>query len=152
MKRGRPFWIAEIERRKGCAMTSLIWPKIADEGTAIKTTRLGFLASIFCGILHMAQGGSPYLLINAMVFGIIGWGILRKSKGAAIFGLVFYLYTSIYDWVARPRESALDILVDVFFRLLFVLAFTASIRGAFAYHELVEKRIQSADMEIDIER
>lgn len=127
-------------------MTSLIWPKIADIETAIKMTRLGFLASIFCGILplfasipHMAQGGSLYSLITAMVFGIIAWGIHRKSKGAAIFGLIFYIHTSIYDWVAHPREIALDILAYLFFRLLFILVFTASIRGAFVYHKLVEK-------------
>lgn len=37
--------------------------------------------------------------VIALTYFFVGWGIYNKSRGLAIFGLAFYLYDKIGDWI-----------------------------------------------------
>jgi len=66
--------------------------------------------------------------VDAAIFAGIAYGIRRKSRVAALAGLVLYLSNVVYAFViAGPRSPLIPAVVT--------LAFVHGVRGTFAYHE-----------------
>jgi hypothetical protein len=74
--------------------------------------------------------------LDAFLFLIIGIGIRKMSKIAAIGGLVLYLTEIAWKWenVGRTQFGA----IQLFWSGIFVVAFVQSVRGALAYHALLK--------------
>lgn len=119
------------------------WPKITDPEIAHYAASQGVWAcGIICGftILNTAlfmidYPGQPVdlmALVDVALFGLIGIGIHKKYKIAAIAGLILYLSVFILKITFIPIQA----LISGFFAIFFILAFINSIRGIHKWHEL----------------
>lgn len=117
-----------------------IWPAIVDTTTAKKASKQGLWACAWCAgativFVVLAQLGAQLFnfdmsaLWDAFLFIVIGWGIYKMNRIAAVAGLALYILERLYMWSEHgPKNPA----VAIFITLLFI----NSIRGIFAYHKL----------------
>ncbi|HAK87589.1 MAG TPA: hypothetical protein DHV16_09260 [Nitrospiraceae bacterium] len=122
-----------------------IWPSIVDTTTAQKASKQGLWASAWCAgativFVVLAQFGSQMFnfdssaLLDAFLFIIIGWGIYKMNRIAAVAGLALYIIERLYMWSASgPKNPAIAIFIT--------LMFINSIRGIFAYHKIKKAQI-----------
>ncbi len=124
-----------------------LWPDVSDLAGAEEGIRLGYFGAFLGAIVTIALGvfgmlieadaGSRHnplivgvaSLIDAAVLALLGLGVLRKWRSAAVVGLAVFS-TSLVMTVAR---GAFPGVVGVF--ILF--AFVGAVRGTFAYHTLM---------------
>jgi len=127
------------------------WPKITDVESAKAASRAGVagagivvvvtLAFVVWGLLR----GSPVAnigiaaLIDAGLFLLIGFGIYRMSRVAAVAGLILYL-VELWFTLKTGGTSA-----NVVLPIIIILAFLGGIRGTFGYHK--HKRQDGLDAE-----
>jgi len=116
------------------------WPKVSDRKNAqfaiteafCVAAALALVTALLAAVELMnstSEGTEADAFASALVFGGISFGIYRKSRIAAISGLVLYLASLAYAIVkvgSTPRVIA----------LLVALAFLHGVRGTFAYHKL----------------
>jgi hypothetical protein len=115
-----------------------IWPTITDTISAKKASKQGFVACAFCAgatllfvILSMFDI-NPYdfdiwSLSDVVLFIVIGWGIYKMNRFAAMAGLVLYIVERVFAWFEHsPKGYVMTI--------IFTVMFISSIRGVFAYH------------------
>ena len=72
-------------------------------------------------------------LLDAAIFAAIAFGIKRRSRFAAVAGLILYILERLY---MMQRTGAGGLVMGVIFTLLFINA----VRGAFAYHRMNQAR------------
>lgn len=120
--------------------TNWIWPSITDTASARKAAKQGFWASLYCGgatllIVILNIFGvqlfdfTPWALVDAVLFGIICWGLHKMSRTAAVLGLLLYMFERIDMW---SRYGGVGIAMAIIITLMFI----NSIRGTFAFHNL----------------
>src|SRR5690242_3280164 len=96
---------------------SLLWPKIHDYTTAKSAVSGGALAAFFIAsgsgtlaaftilVDHPIIGIDERAFGDAAVFALVGWGLRRSSRIAAVFGLLLWLFESAQRYVARPGST-----------------------------------------------
>jgi hypothetical protein len=116
------------------------WPKVSDRKNAqFAITEAFFAAAVVAALTAIftavealkdtAEGLGPEGFVSAIVFAGVGFGIYRRSRIAAVSGLVLYLVGRAYAWVkVGPNFGAIPLLVT--------LALLNGVRGTFAYHKL----------------
>lgn len=116
-----------------------IWPSITDTVSAKEASKQGIWACIWCAgatLLFVTLsflglsvlGIDAWALIDALLFIIIGYGIYKMNRIAAIAGLSLYILERIMMWF----EQGLEVVPVV--AILIILLFINSLRGIFAYH------------------
>jgi hypothetical protein len=91
---------------------------------------------------------NAWSLIDAVIFGVIAWGIYRLSRVAAVAALIYYTIGQV-SMIAASVESGRKYSVGPV-AILMVLAFVNSIRGTFAYHRQRKAINNSADVETHV--
>jgi len=114
-----------------------LWPDVSHVSGAEDGIKLGYWgAYLVAGLTTIIAvlgilGASLGSLADAVVFAVIGLGIQRKWRTAAIIGLILFTINLI---VTLTRGSGMSILAIFIF-----LGFVAAVRGTFAYHRLVRQ-------------
>jgi len=119
------------------------WPSIVDATSAIRASRQGIWASCFCagatiffvllGVFGVRGGFDILSLVDASMFIVIGWGIYKMNRFAAVSGLALYILERIIMWSQYgPKNPAMAIILT--------LMFINSARGIFGYHKLTKTR------------
>jgi hypothetical protein len=132
--------------------TNLFWPDVETIEGAKWATRQAFWAAIFCvGVtlffvvlslfgVEIIKGFGVSSLIDAALFAAIAFGLRRKSRFAAVAGLVLYLAERAYSWTETGSIGGNPALA-----IVLILGFVAGVRGAFAYQRLVRARRSPSD-------
>jgi hypothetical protein len=120
------------------------WEDVSDVSGAEKAMSGGMWAALFvagitslvvalsfAGVKLFGIGASA--LLDAAIFAAIAFGIKRRSRFAAVAGLILYILERLY---MMQRTGAGGLVMGVIFTLLFINA----VRGAFAYHKMNEAR------------
>lgn len=119
------------------------WPTIVDLPGAIAASNKGVWAAGIVAVLTFmvatvslfldqdAIGINPWSYVDAVVFGLIAWGIHRRSRICAVAGLVLFAVEKIIQ-LATFGLGILGMGVAGFFLVLFVIG----VKGTFAYHRL----------------
>jgi hypothetical protein len=121
-------------------MSTWYWEDVSGVSGAQKAINGGFWAallvaivtSVFVGLSFAGVGLlgiGPAALLDAAIFAAIAVGIKRKSRVAAVSGLILYIIERIY---MLQRGGTGGVVMGIIFTLLFINA----VRGAFAYHRL----------------
>ena len=112
------------------------WMEITDQATARKAAMQGVVASGFVSVVTAIVSIGGWLgagvasLVDSVLFAIVGFGIYKMSRAAAVIGLVLYLVERAYAMTQGHGGK-------VSFVVIFVtLCFIHSIRGTFAYHDM----------------
>jgi hypothetical protein len=118
-----------------------LWPAVDTPEQAVRAARRGMWAAVLvAGVTALAaglalSGGEPVAgvdgsaFVDAVLFGVIGWGIRRLSRVAAVAGLVLYLLERAYMW-AEGGDT------NIAFAIILSFCFVTGIRGTFAHHRL----------------
>ena len=113
------------------------WPRIDSAQSAIGAIRLGsfsalFLAVILSGSTTIAivqgQTKDPWAYIDAALFAAVAFGIYRRSKLAAVTGMVLYVAEVGLAWATRGFNS-----LGLVFFCIIIIGFLNGVRGTFAY-------------------
>jgi hypothetical protein len=112
-----------------------LWPDVSYLAGAEDGIKLGywgaFLVAGLTTVVSLLQvmGANLWSLLDAGVFALVGLGIWRKWRSAAVVGLILFTGNLI---ISLTRGLGLSILaIFVFFGLV------AAVRGTFAYHRLM---------------
>jgi len=116
------------------------WPHIVDLKTAELASKQGVWAAGVLLVLSLIfldtgtsgtsfEGWEWTTLLDGLTFGLIAWGIHRKSRAASVLGFSFYLLEQLLS--VLDGEGINGGITIIFF----VIAFGNSIRGTFAYHK-----------------
>ncbi len=123
------------------SMWQQLRPEITDLEIAEKASKQGVWAAgvlavviTTLSLIVLATGTSVAgvegaAIIDALVFGLVAWGINRKSRTASVLGFSFYLLQQLLS--VLDGEGITGGITVIFF----VIAFGNSIRGTFAYHK-----------------
>ena len=115
-----------------------VWPHITDADSAKKASKQGYWACAFCAgttllFVVLSLFGKGLLdvdlsaLLDVLVFMIIGWGIYKMNRFAAVAGLIFYLFERVSVWSEYGPSHGLVAIV--------CLMFINSVRGTLAYQK-----------------
>jgi hypothetical protein len=123
-----------------------IWPIITDAASAKFAAKQGMGAAFFCAGstllfvflarqgMALIQGIDESALVDAGVFAVLGFLILRMSRVAAVAALVLYIIERIVLWTRVSSIGGASIPM----MLVIVLCFVSSVRGTFAYQRYRE--------------
>jgi hypothetical protein len=138
-----------------------IFPQIESLSDACRVARQGTWAACFVAgmtaVLALVSIAAPtplgipvnaWSLIDAVIFGIIAWGIYRLSRVAAVMALIYYMIGQV-SMIAASFESGRKYSVGPI-AILMILAFVNSIRGTFAYHRLRKASSDRVDVETPV--
>ncbi len=126
--------------------TSSIWPEISDVETARKVAKQGAIAAFIIAVvttIFSILGGvgiklglnfDLWELVDAAIFGVVGWRILKMSRTAAVAALSVYLAEKIFSWVNQGFKGGGLVLAVVF-----TLAFVNAVRATFVYRKLLAR-------------
>ena len=117
-----------------------LWPKVSDRKNAqfaiteafCVAAAVAVITALFATVALMkstSDGTAADGFASALAFGGISYGIYRKSRIAAISGLVLYLAGRVYV-IVKVGSSPVGIW------LLVAFAFLHGVRGTLAYHKL----------------
>ena len=121
-----------------------VWPPIFDSASARKAAMQGVMASAFCAAATIffvilselgkdGLGFDLWALTDAFLFILIGWGIFKMNRVAAVSGLALYFLERAMMWIEYgPRSPVMA--------LIFVLMFINGIRGVMGHHEFKGER------------
>ncbi|MGA8366882.1 MAG: hypothetical protein ACLQMT_02010 [Candidatus Acidiferrales bacterium] len=116
-----------------------IWPDFSDKAAPRKAIVQGvvacaFIASVDAGIgiyanvYHQTfQGYNAAVLVDGALFALIGWGLWKNSRIAAVSALVLMGIEIADKLLHHPKTFN-------FVTILLLLAIVNSVRGAFALH------------------
>ena len=118
-----------------------IWPEIDDLDTAKRVSHSAAACAFFIafvtgvvvylqttGRLKLFAGIGAEAYVDAGLFFLIGVGLLRKSRIAAVTGLIVYIAEQFYMMKSGMGRAS-------FVMVVFILAFANAIRATFSYHE-----------------
>jgi hypothetical protein len=116
----------------------IFWPEVTDLDGAKEAIRLGYGACFVLAALNaiVAAFGATASVVDAIVFGILGLLLRRKSRTAAVVAVALMALTIIISFLRVPFVGVLTI-------ILFV-CLVSSVRGTFAYWKLVRAGAGSA--------
>jgi hypothetical protein len=130
-------------------MANWAWPEISDEDSARSAAhKAGVWAGIIAGITALivvikiftsGQNEEAVGLLDAALFGVVGWRVWNGSRPWAIAGLALYLLEIVVAIVTHP--PGISILT-----IFILLALINGVRGTFKLHEHVEARKQQEAM------
>lgn len=112
------------------------WATIKDKETAIIVAKNAsyfvFLLTIISAILSGFQlfGATRLGLIDSALFGMIGFGLYKLSRFAAVAGLLIYLLGKVYTFIVYLT------IPQSFWIILISLVYINGIRATFVYHKL----------------
>ena len=118
------------------------WPKIVDSESAIQAIKLGAWAAVFgvvtsigMSFVEVAGFTAQELMVGAIMWGGIAWGIFNKSRFAAVTGLLIYLCDRLYA-LSMPDPRTLNAM-----NILMVIWLINGVRGTYQYrrYEKIEK-------------
>jgi hypothetical protein len=138
---------ARDEERHQAAKTNWIWPKISDEasaktavneavGAALITTLLTAglaTASVVAG--HSIAGFDAWNYVDVLLMGVIGFGLWKSSRVAAVTGLLYWLLSAGVKLADGQRFGIVTLFI--------LLGFIHGVRGTFAlakYRQAVSER------------
>lgn len=116
-----------------------IWPDVSDENSSKDASKQGLWAAGFVATITSlmafsgAMGFDQSAFVDAFLFVIIGFGIYRFSRTAAIAGLGLYIVERIYAWSTVGVKNAA-------IAAILILMFVNSIRGTFSYHKIMRQK------------
>jgi len=121
----------------------IFWPQVSDLDGARETIRLGSGACFALAALTaiVATFGSKAGFVDAAVWGVIGWGIRRKSRAAAVIGVTL-LSLSIMSSISLSGVPIVGVVPIICFVCLL-----SSVRGTFAYRKLARSERGAAVVE-----
>ena len=120
-------------------MLRWIWPSCEDldssKEAALNGAKVAFFVAVgtsivaflhIQGILKIFEGMGAEAFVDAGLFFVIGIGLLKISRVAAVAGLLLYIAEQCYMFrmIGRPN----------FMGILFSLVLLGAVRGSFAYH------------------
>ncbi len=112
-------------------LKELFWPDVSDETGARTASHLAMWASFLIAGISTAialLGAAPKAaLLDAALFALIGLGIRKMSRTAAVCGLLLYVLEQVYAVVERRAGFGVIAIIVTFL-------FVSSIRGTFGYH------------------
>jgi hypothetical protein len=115
-------------------LRELFWPDISDLVAAETAAKNGMYAAFLVSgmtSLYAVTGMGPRLsLADALLFLVIGMGIRKMSRLAAVVGFVLYLIEQ-GDAIAHGRGS-----YTVFLLIIISAIFLGSVRATFSFHRL----------------
>jgi len=124
---------------------SWFWPDLSDIDGAKDACRLGMwcaiivasITALFAVIALLGKsfmGVSPMALVDAVLFGVIAFGIHKYSRFAAVAGFALYLLEKVYAVIQQgPLASGV-------LGIIFLIGFLNAMRGTFAYHKFQSAR------------
>jgi hypothetical protein len=119
-----------------------IWPTVTDTAGARFAAKQAMGAAFFCAGttlafvflarqgVAMVQGLNETALVDAAVFAILGFAILRMSRVAATAALVLYIIERFAMWRSVTGMGGASIPMMA----VILLCFISGVRGTFAYH------------------
>jgi hypothetical protein len=125
-----------------------IWPNITDAVSARFAAKQGMGAALFCSgttlafvyLAHqgvaMVQGLNETALVDAAVFAVLGFAILRMSRVAAAAALVLYIIERFAMWRSVTGVGGASIPMMA----VILLCFISGVRGTLAYHRYNDPR------------
>lgn len=126
------------------------WPSITDVVTAKKASQQGYWACLliagttillvvlsFFGIRLL--GFDQWALIDAFLFIVIGWGIYKMNRIAAIAGPALYILERISMGLEYGLKNPIMVIIISFM-------FINSVRGIFAYHKYGKETVSASDL------
>ena len=119
---------------------SIFWPVIVDEGTARKAARHGAAicgysaaASLIVAFAGFGWVESEYekygLIVSSIIYAVLGLGILRMWRAAAIMALLLFVGDTILSIINFGEKHIAGMILLPFF--------ISGIRGTFYYHKNV---------------
>jgi hypothetical protein len=75
------------------------------------------------------MGFDASALVDGVFFAVIAWGLSRKSRTAAVAGLLLYIFERLYMWSTVGMRNPVV-------AVLFTLAFVSGVRGTFAWKRI----------------
>jgi len=112
-----------------------LWPDVGDMAGAEEGIKLGYWGAFLVAVLttmtavFQVMGANLWSLFDAGVLALIGLGIRRKWRSAAVVGLLLFTVNLL---LSLTRGLGLSILAIFVF-----LGLVGAVRGTFAYHRLV---------------
>ncbi len=128
-----------------------IWPKIVDAESAWVCAQFGYraaliVAAIIAALSFLALLGYPAWgfkaadLITAATFGVVGYGIHRLSRAAAVISLILFPLWAIKTYAVLIEEGHDIGFLGVLAAIFFLLYFIHGLRGTFASYKFLEDR------------
>ena len=111
------------------------WPSVDTAEGAALAAKQGFWAAVACAVVTAAlallsiMGFDSGALVDAALFAIIAWGLWKKSRAAAVCGLLLYVVERLYMWSTVGMQNPI---VPVLLTLFFI----NGVRGTFAWKRL----------------
>ncbi len=117
------------------------WGKIESHKEAVELANGGAAAAFICaGItgalalaslagFHLIPGLNHWALVDAAIFGALGFGTRKLSRICAVLALAFYLLNQINSSASVPSHMAVVV-------LMFIVFYVNGVRGTFAVHRL----------------
>ena len=131
-------------------LQSAFWPSIGDRATAHRVAKQGFWAAVVVasvtavlaalplfGVTFLNVG--PLAFLDAGLFAVIGFGILKMSRIAAVAGFLLFVAERVSMWLETGKVQGWILAVFLAF------AFLNAARATFALRRLdqVDKTITS---------
>jgi hypothetical protein len=145
--RGRRW--AKIPREREATMSSekkktgFWWPDVSTPAGARSATMYGVWAALFSAVVTAALAAwsivsgeaAPDLVdawsfVDVAIFAAIAFGIWKRSRFAAVAGLVIFVAERIYVMATTPGGSGLGL------ALVLAMCYVAAIRGTYAFRRL----------------
>jgi hypothetical protein len=111
------------------------WPRVDTAESAALATKQAFWAAVLCAVitaffgLISVMGFDASALVDGVFFAVIAWGLSRKSRTAAVAGLLLYIFERLYMWSTVGMRNPVV-------AVLFTLAFVSGVRGTFAWKRI----------------
>ncbi len=115
-----------------------LWPSVDTAEGAALAAKQGFWAAVLCAVATAAFallsiiGLDSSALVDAALFAIIAWGLSKKSRAAAVCGLLLYVVERLYMWSTVGMQNPI-------IAVLFTLLFINGVRGTFAWKRLARE-------------
>jgi hypothetical protein len=119
----------------GSDWRTAFWPDVSTEAGAARATKQAFWAAVIVAVVTMFFAALSLLgldasaLIDAVLFGVIAFGLHKKLRTAAVCGLVLYGIERVYMWSTVGFTNPVVPLV-------LTLAFISGVRGTYAWQRL----------------
>jgi hypothetical protein len=119
------------------------WPDVTTIESATKATRQGMWAAVFVAAVTAifatvaANSGdikfgtasiSPWALIDSAIFAAVAFGLYKKSRVAAVAGLV------IFGLEKLDQITSAGTVGNIFIAVIIALCFIGAVRGTYALH------------------
>ena len=122
-------------------LRELLWPDVSDTVAAETAARNGMYASFFIAavttLFSLLGLAAPSAVLDAVLFVIIGIGIRKMSRIAAVAGLVLYLAEQGYA-ISRGRTG-----FNLVMLVIITAIFISSVRAAWSFRRFREPATQS---------